>query len=280
VSGVDAIKCAIDVGFRLFDTAFLYGNEDIVGQAITEKIAEGVVTRDEMFIVGKLWGIHHDQVERACRESCRRLSLDYVDVYLLHFPVSFVYRGDEEKWPRSNDDIIDKDFMDVWREMEKLIELGLARSIGVSNFSAHQLRRLHAEASIKPAYHEMEFHPAFCRFDLLNVCRDLSINVLAFCPLGRHKPEKREPEFLYDKKLQEIAVKHGKSPAQIALRFAIQCGTIPIPKSATKTRLETNIDVFDFELDVGEMNYLKTFHSKETQICKFDFAKSARHYPF
>jgi aldehyde reductase len=233
-----------------------------------------------MFIVGKLWGIHHDQVERACRETCQKLKLDYVDVYLLHFPVSFVYRGDDEKWPKDDADIIDKDFMDVWREMEKLVSLGLARTIGVSNFNAQQLNRLHTEASIKPAFHEMEFHPAFCRFDLLTMCRDLSINVLAFCPLGRHKPEKREPKFLYDKNLQEIAAKYGKSSAQVALRFAIQCGTIPIPKSATKSRLEANINVFDFELDDGDLSYLKTFHSDENQICKFHFAESGRHYPF
>lgn len=277
--GVQAIKDAIDVGFRLFDTAFLYGNEDIVGQAISEKISEGVVKRGEIFIVGKLWGIHHDQVERACRETCQRLKIDYVDLYLFHFPVSFQYRSDDDKWPKA-DDKLDKDFLSVWKEMEKLVELGLTKSIGVSNFNAQQIQRLFDNCTIKPAAHEMEFHPAFCRFDLLKLCTELNISVLAYCPLGRHKPEKQEPKFFYNEKVQEVARKHGKTTAQIAIRFAIQCGTIPIPKSATKSRLAENINVFDFHLTDNEMKYLKTFHSNENQICLFHFAKGSKHYPF
>lgn len=279
-TGKQAIKDAIDAGYRLFDTAFLYGNENIVGEAITEKITDGVVQRDEIFIIGKLWGIHHDQVERACRDTCRQLNVDFVDLYLLHFPVSFEFRGDDEKWPKDSSDILDKDFIEVWTQMEKLIEIGLTRNIGVSNFNAHQIRRLLEVAKVKPSYHEMEFHPAFCRFDLLELCRSLNINVLAYCPLGRHKPEKQEPRFLYDSKLLEIAKRHHKSAAQVVLRFSVQSGAIPIPKSATKTRIEENINVFDFHLTDAEMNYLKTFHNDENQICKFHFAEGSQHYPF
>jgi len=251
----------------------------MIGQAITEKISEGVVKRDEIFIVGKLWGIHHRQVERACRETCQRLGVDYVDLYLLHFPVSFVYRSDEEKWPK-DDDALDYDYMDVWSDMERLVKLGLAKSIGVSNFNLHQIQRLHENATIKPSYHEMEFHPAFCRFDLLKLCEVLNITVLAYCPLGRHKPEKQEPKFLYDSKLQGMANKYNKTAAQIALRFAIQSGAVPIPKSATKTRIEENINVFDFRLTDEEMSLLESFHSEENQICKFHFAETSKLYPF
>lgn len=278
--GLQAIRDAIDVGFRLFDTAFLYGNEDTVGQAISEKISEGVVKRDEIFIVGKLWGIHHDQVERACRQTCQRLNVDYVDLYLFHFPVSFKYRSDEDKWPKAAEDNLEKDYLEVWAEMEKLVGLGLAKSIGVSNFNAPQLQRLYDNSRIKPAFHEMEFHPAFCRFDLLKLCTDLNIAVLAYCPLGRHKPEKQEPRFLYDDVVAEVARKNGKTPAQVALRFAIQSGAIPIPKSATRSRLAENINVFDFHLTDDEMTYLKTFHSAENQICLFHFAQGSKHYPF
>lgn len=227
-----------------------------------------------------MWGIHHDHVERACRESCKRLNVDYVDLYLLHFPVSFVYRGDDEKWPKDNGDILDNDFMSIWNEMEKLVELGLSRSIGVSNFNADQIQRLHDESKIKPSCHEMEFHPGFSRHSLMKLCQDLDIVVIAYCPLGRHKPDKKEPTFLYDLKLQQIAKNYGKTAAQLALRYSIQSGAIPIPKSATRTRIEENINVFDFKLTDDEMNYLKTFHSDENQICRFHFAQCSKHFPF
>lgn len=170
--------------------------------------------------------------------------------------------------------------MDVWREMEKLVEIGLARDIGVSNFNEHQIQRLYDNSKIKPKCHEMEFHPGFARNSLLKLCRNLNIAVLGYCPLGRHNPDKNQPKFLYDSKLQEIAKKYDKTAAQIALRFSIQLGVIPIPKSATKHRIEENLNVFDFQLTDDEMNYLKTFHSDENQICKFQFAECSEFYPF
>lgn len=251
-----------------------------MGRAVKEKISEGVVKRDEIFIVGKLWGIHHDQVERACRDTCKRLQVDYIDLYLFHFPVSFVYRGDEEKWPRNEADVLDVDFMDVWREMEKLVELKLTKSIGVSNFNAQQIQRVYHNSHIKPSCHEMEFHPGFSRHSLLKLCKDLNITVLGYCPLGRHKPDKKEPKFLCDSKIQEIAQNYGKTAAQIAIRYSIQSGAIPIPKSATKTRIKENINVFDFELTSDEMKCLENFHSDENQICKFQFSENSVHYPF
>ena len=278
--GAEAIKTAIDAGYRLFDTAFLYGNETEIGQAISDKICEGVVERDEIFIVAKLWGIHHEQVERACRETCKRLNVDYVDLYLFHFPVSFVYRSDDEKWPRYKTDVLDKDFMDVWGEMEKLVELGLARGIGVSNFNEQQIQRLYDDSKIKPACHEIEFHPGYVRRSLLELCKNLNIAVLGFCPLGRHNADKKQPKFLYDSYLQEIANTYGKTPAQIALRFSIQLGVIPIPKSATKNRIIENFNVFDFQLTDDEMKYIESFHSNENQICKFQFAECSQFYPF
>lgn len=219
-------------------------------------------------------------MEAACRETCSRLNVDYVDFYLLHFPVSFVYRGNDEKWPRDLADCLDKDYMEVWREMEKLVGLGLARAIGVSNFNAEQIKRLHANANIKPACHEMEFHPAFCLDDLLSLCNDFNILVLGFCPLGRHSAEKQQPKFLYDNRVVAIARKHGKTTAQVALRFAIQCGVVPIPKSSSVHRMKENIDIFDFELDKEEMKILKLFHGDENQICKFHFADKSQHYPY
>lgn len=227
-----------------------------------------------------MWGIHHGQVERACRDSCERLRVEFVDLYLFHFPVSFAFRSDEDKWPRDSDDIIDNDYLDVWREMEKLVAKGLVKHIGVSNFNAQQLQRVYDNATIKPSCNEIEFHPSFCRFDLVKLCKDLTITVLAFCPIGRPKPEKYEPKFLHDTKVQSIATKYNKTSAQIALRFAVQSDVIPIPKSATKARIIENISINDFNLTNDEMNYLASFHNLANQICKFHFAESSKNYPF
>lgn len=277
--GIEAIKDAIDAGYRLFDTAFLYGNEDIVGFAVGDKIAAGVVARDEIFIVTKLWGIHHEQVEQACRDSCRRLNVDYIDLYLLHLPVSFTFYSDNEKWPKV-EDVLDKDFMDVWREMEKLVKLGLVRAIGVCNFNGEQIQRLYDNATIKPSVHEMEFHPAYSRDELVSLCKNLNIQLISFCPLGRHKPENCQPKFLYDERVIEIAKNHQKSPAQIVLRYTVQCGLVPIPMSTAKLRIQENIEIFDFQLTDDEIKYLKTFHNDQNQICKFHFAEKSCHYPF
>lgn len=219
-------------------------------------------------------------MEAACRRTCKRLNVDYVDFYLLHFPVSFAYRGDEEKWPRDSADCLDKDYVEVWKEMEKLVDLRLARAIGVSNFNVEQIKRLHAKANIKPACHEMEFHPAFCRDDLLEICDKLNIFVLGFCPLGRHNPEKQQPKFLYDDRVIEIAGKYGKSTAQVALRFSIQSGVVPIPKTSSLLRLKENFEIFDFQLNEEEMKILKSFHNTENQICKFHFAEGNKFYPY
>lgn len=253
-----------------------------MGRAISEKISEGVVTRKEIIIVSKLWGIHHDQVERACRDTCTRLNVDYIDLYLFHFPVSFRYTSDDKKWPSQLSDCLDKDYMNVWWQMEKLVDAGLVRHIGVSNFNAQQIRRVFdCCEKIKPACIEMEFHPAFCADELVNLCRDFGVNVLGYCPLGRPKAEhQQQPTFLCDKEVSAIAKKYHKSTAQIALRYTIQCGLIPIPKSATKSRIHENINVFDFQLSDDEMKFMKSFHNDDNQICKFEFARGNVHYPF
>lgn len=236
--------------------------------------------RKDVIIIGKLWGIHHDQVEKACRDSCMRLRTSYIDIYLLHFPVSFRYKNDDEKWPLP-EECLDKDYMDVWMEMEKLVNMGLVKHIGLSNFNAQQIQRVYDRSTIKPAFIETEFHPAFSACDeLIKLCKDLSIQAIGFCPLGRPKPEKKEPKFFYDEKVLDIAEKYHKSIAQIALRFSIQCGFIPIPKTSTESRMYENINVFDFELSDEDMQVLKSFHADENRICKFHFSVGNVHYPF
>ncbi|KAG5671814.1 hypothetical protein PVAND_001989 [Polypedilum vanderplanki] len=255
--GVTAIKEAIDAGYRLFDTAFLYDNENI------------------------LWGIHHDQVERACRDSCKRLCTEYIDLYFFHFPVSFRYRSDEEKWPLSPDDCLDNDYMNAWWDMEKLVDMGLVRYIGLSNFNAQQIQGVYdISKKHKPVCNELEHNPGYSNDELLKLHKKLNIQMLAYCPLGRAKEEKLEPKFLYDEKVKKIAKKYHKSSSQIALRYSIQCDLIPIPKSTKNNHIRENINVFDFQLNDDEMQYMKTFHNDANQICKFHFAEGNIHYPF
>ena len=224
--------------------------------------------------------IENSENFQACRASCQRLNTNRIDLYLLHFPVSFRYHNDETKWPETPEDILDKDFMDVWCEMEKLVEKGLVKHIGVSNFNAQQIQRLFDCSRIKPACNEIEFHPAFARDDLIKLCKDLDIKVLGYCPIGRPKVDKKEPKFLYDERVEAIGRKYNKSAAQIALRYAIQCDVIPIPKSGQKDRIYENINVFDFQLSGEEMSFMKAFHDDKNQICKFHFAEKSIYYPF
>lgn len=199
---------------------------------------------------------------------------------MLHFPVLFRYKGDEAKWPESPEDLLDKDYMDVWREMEKLVEKGLVKHIGVSNFNAQQIQRVVDCSHTKPICNEIEFHPAFARDELIKLCEKLNVKVLAYCPLGRHKEDKMEPKFLYDERVVEIGRKYNKSSAQIALRFEIQCGVIPLPKSERAERIYENINVFDFQLSEEEMNFMKSFHDDKNQICRFHFAEKSNYYPY
>lgn len=159
----EATKYAIDAGYRHFDTAFLYGNEREVGQAIQEKIAEGVVKREDIFIVTKLWNTHHEpiKVEKACRISCENLGLDYIDLYLMHYPVAFKERKPFEFWPLNPDgqhEHVDVDYVDTWKAMEKLVALGLVRSIGISNFNSQQVDRILANCTIKPVTNQVRFN--------------------------------------------------------------------------------------------------------------------------
>ena len=232
-----------------------------------------------MFIVTKLWGIHHTKVREACESSLKKLGLE-IDLYLMHFPVSYVFRSDAEKWPQTTADILDMDYLEVWREMEKLVDDGLVRGIGISNFNSEQIERLVKNCKIVPAALEIECFPGFSNHKLIDFCKEKGILVTGYCPLGRHNPEKKQPEFMYNGKTTAIAEKYGKTPAQVAMRYTLQLGAIPIPKSENPNRIMENIDIFNFELSVEEMKILQGFHDKGNRVCKFEYADTAKHYPF
>uniref|UniRef100_A0A1B0BE41 NADP-dependent oxidoreductase domain-containing protein n=1 Tax=Glossina palpalis gambiensis TaxID=67801 RepID=A0A1B0BE41_9MUSC len=198
-----AVTDAIDIGYRLIDTAFVYGNEREIGRAINRKIAAGIIKREDIFVTTKLDSRHHTPklVERACRESLLKLSLDYVDQYLIHFPVGegFV------------------DYMDTWKAMEKLVDVGLAKGIGLSNFNAKQIDRILENCRIRPVVNQVECHPGFNQKKLIEFCRKRNITIVAYSPLGRPIPAEKWPPFLNDKTVQDIAKNHHKTPVQIPL---------------------------------------------------------------
>jgi 2,5-diketo-D-gluconate reductase A len=220
---VEPVHVAIEAGYRSIDTAAAYGNEEGVGKAI----ATSDVPRSDLFITTKLWNDHqgYDSTLRAFDESLTKLGLDYVDLYLIH-------------WPLAAKDA----YIDTWKAFEKLHSEGRAKAIGVSNFQIPHLRRVFEETDVVPAVNQIELHPNLQQGDLRSFHNEHDIVTEAWSPLGQGKG------LLEDTTLVSLAEKYGKSPAQIVLRWHLQLGNVVIPKSVTPQRVRENIEVFDFEL--------------------------------
>ncbi|KAH8378869.1 hypothetical protein KR009_001850 [Drosophila setifemur] len=275
---------AIDVGYRHIDCAYFYGNESEVGAAVRQKIKEGVIKREDIHITSKLWNHFHEpeRVEHACRKTLENFGLDYVDLYLIHWPFSYVYRGDEVMIPTDENgevELNDVDFLDTWRAMEKLVELGLTKSIGVSNFNAEQLSRLLANCKIKPIHNQIECNPAFIQRKLIDLCKQNDILVTGYCPLRRGNPSTQTPNYIYDDRVKAIGEKYNKSTAQVVLRYLFELGTIPLPKSSNPQRIKENFDIFDFKLDAQDHALLETFNTGDRLILAAQAVKS-KNYPF
>ncbi|EDV95557.1 aldo-keto reductase family 1 member B1 [Drosophila grimshawi] len=275
---------AIDVGYRHIDTAYFYENEGEVGNAVRQKIKEGVIKRDDIFITTKLWCHFHepDRVEYACRKTLQNFGLEYVDLYLMHWPYSYVHRSDNVLMPtdaKGEVELSDVDYLDTWRAMEKLIDLGLVKNIGVSNFNSEQLKRLLANCKIKPIHNQIECHPYLNQRKLIALCKEHDIIVTAYCPLGRPDPSKKQPGFIYDAKVQAIADKYKKSTAQVVLRYLIEIGTVPLPKSSNPKRIEENFNIFDFKLDAADHSVLDSYNNGD-RLVKMEHAVKSKNYPF
>jgi 2,5-diketo-D-gluconate reductase A len=227
-SGVEAIVSAIHDGYRLIDTAYNYGNEEVVAEAIRR----ADVDRSDLFITTKLPGRHHGTEETLAsfEQSRKRLDLDWVDLYLIH-------------WPNPKRDR----YVDSWRSMIKLKERGVVRSIGVSNFTAAMLDRLAAETGLMPVVNQVELHPYFPQAALRAYHAEHSIRTESWSPLAKRT------ELLAEPVIAEIAARHSASPAQIVLAWHLALGSVPIPKSADAERRRQNLDVFDIELDPAEV---------------------------
>lgn len=219
-----AVKAAIGAGYRSIDTAAAYGNEEGVGRAIKEC----GVPREQLFVTTKVWNSMqgYDSTLRAFEESRRKLGLDYIDLYLVHWPVKGKYKQ-------------------TWKALEKLYKDGNVRAIGVSNFQVHHLEDLMADSEIVPMVNQVEFHPLLSQRELREFCRAKGIQLEAWSPLMQGHLDVPE--------IAAIARKYGKSPAQIVLRWDLQHGVVTIPKSVTESRIRENANVFDFELSAEDM---------------------------
>jgi diketogulonate reductase-like aldo/keto reductase len=226
-----AVATALDAGYRGIDTARIYGNEEGVGSAVRESS----IPRDELFITTKLWNTdhEHDAALRAFDASLNRLGLDYVDLYLIHWPVA----GRDT-------------YLEAWRAMEKVHADGRAKAIGVSNFTQQTLERLLRETDVVPAVNQIELHPYLVQRQLRALHAEHGIATEDWSPLGQGKG------LLDDPLLEKLAEKYGKSPAQVVLRWHLQLGDIVIPKSVTPSRIKENIDVFDFELTADDVEQI------------------------
>ncbi|ODN06177.1 Aldo-keto reductase family 1 member B10 [Orchesella cincta] len=280
-----AVKDAIDAGYRHIDGALAYQNENEVGDAIQAKLSEGVVKREDLFVVSKVWNTYHraDLVPVGLKKTLGDLRLDYLDLYLIHWPMG--YLEDRELFPKDDNGKFlysDADFVDTWKAMEECVNQGLIKSIGLSNFNSQQIERVLSIAKIKPAVLQVESHPYLNQQKLLEFCKSKGIILTAYSPLGSPdrpwaKPD--DPKLLDDPKLVELSKKLKKSPAQIILRWQVQRGVIVIPKTVTKSRLIENISIFDFELDQKAMDYITSMDCGG-RACVLEWANDHKYYPF
>lgn len=229
-----AVTEAIKIGYRHIDTASFYQNESGVGRAILQS----GLPREEFFVTSKLWNADrgYDSTMAAFDKTMRELELEYLDLYLIHWPANYLQFGKDAK----------KINADTWRAFEELYRQGRVKAIGLSNFMPHHIEDLLETAKIRPMVNQIELHPGWLQGGCVRYCQDQKILVEAWSPMGRS-------EVLNHPVITEIAGKYHKSPAQLCIRWVMQHGVLPLPKSVTPSRMADNIDVFDFEISCGDM---------------------------
>ncbi|XP_046489171.1 aldo-keto reductase family 1 member B1-like isoform X1 [Neodiprion pinetum] len=280
-----AVKDAIDIGYRHIDGAHLYANEKEIGEAVRAKIQQGVIKREDIFITGKLWNTFHrpGAVEPSLRRTLEDLGVEYIDLYLIHWPMSYK-EGSNFQPKDANGKLVyaDYDYVDTWKAMEEVYEKGLVKNIGVSNFNEEQLERVLKAGKIKPVTNQIECQPYLGQFKLSEYCKSKGIVVTAFRPLGRPDStviKKGEPTLLEDNRIIRLSKKYNKTPAQVLLRYQIDRGHVVIPKSVSKSRLKENFDIFDFELSKEDVELINSCDCNK-RFCPMSDAIDSPYFPF
>ncbi|ORY73388.1 NADP-dependent oxidoreductase domain-containing protein [Protomyces lactucae-debilis] len=254
--GQRAVRISIGAGYRHIDAAWIYGNEQEVGEGIKAGMRENNLKRSDLWITSKLWNIFHDpkHVKGAVQESLAKLGVDYLDLYLMHWPVAFEYQGNDKPAPRNEagktavDKALTDDPSPTWRAMEELVESGLVRNIGISNFCPSRIEQLLKSAKITPAVNQVELHPYLAQPKLLEYCKEKGIHLTAYSPLGS-----QDSDLLQDKTVLSIAEKHGVDAGRVLIAWGLTRGTSVIPKSVTPSRIRNNFQAQDVKLSEEDL---------------------------
>jgi len=284
-----AVTGAIDSGYRHIDGAYAYENEEEVGKAINDAISAGKVKREDLFIVSKLWltFFRRDRAQLCVKKILTKLNTPYLDLCLIHWPMSFG-DSDTELLPVGADGKVVPgtiDYLEAWQGLEDCVNAGLVKSIGISNFNTKQIERLLASATIKPVINQVEIHPYLPQTKLKKFCDDKGIILTAYSPLGNPGSQVNtasdKDKLLKDVVVNRLAEKYKKSAGQILLKFQAQRGIIVIPKSVSVDRIQSNIQLFDFEMDPEDITELESL-DRNYRTCGFDVSgvPDLPNYPF